>query len=58
MIAIKGCPPNPKEIVSALHQAGIEADADIFENLERLPESFMERYREKPEFEEAFFKIG
>ena len=58
MIAIKGCPPNPKEIVSALHKAGIEVDGNIIENIERLPESFMERYRDKPEFEEAFFEIG
>ncbi len=57
MIAIKGCPPKPKEILEALHRAGIDADPDIFENLDRLPESFMERYKNKPEFDEAFFRI-
>jgi hypothetical protein len=58
MIAIKGCPPKPKEILDALHQAGIDADPDIFENLDRLPESFLERYENKPEFDESFFRLS
>ena len=58
MIPVKGCPPRPKDIVNALQQAGIEVDPAFFENLERLPESFMRRYRNRPEFDEAFFQIN
>ena len=57
MIAIKGCPPKPDDIVKALHRAGIEADAGLFENIDQLPGFFMSRYENKPEFEEAFFRI-
>jgi uncharacterized protein (DUF362 family) len=57
MIAIKGCPPKPDDIVKALHQAGVEADAGLFENIDQLPGFFMSRYENKPEFEEAFFRV-
>ncbi len=57
MIAIKGCPPKPEDIVKALHQAGIQADPALFENIEQLPGFFMARYADKPEFEESFFQI-
>jgi uncharacterized protein (DUF362 family) len=57
MIAIKGCPPNPDDIVKALHRAGIEADPGLFENIDQLPGFFMSRYENKPEFEESFFRI-
>jgi uncharacterized protein (DUF362 family) len=58
MIAIKGCPPKAKEIVDALHQAGIEVDPNLFENIEQLPGFFMGRYADKPEFDESFFRIA
>jgi len=56
MIAIKGCPPKPADIVKALHAAGIEADSGLFENIDQLPGFFMAKYKDKPEFEEAFFR--
>ena len=56
MIAIKGCPPKPAEIVKALHKAGIEADPGLFENIDQLPGFFMAKYADKPEFDEAFFR--
>ncbi|OQX27223.1 MAG: hypothetical protein BWK80_06280, partial [Desulfobacteraceae bacterium IS3] len=58
MIAVKGCPPNPKDIVSAFHQAGIELNPSLFENIEKLPGALMDRYKNKPEFDEGFFRIG
>jgi len=58
MIAIKGCPPKTDDIVRALHQAGIEADPGLFENIDQLPGFFMSRYADKPEFEEDFFRIS
>jgi len=57
MIAVRGCPPDPNHIVEALHRAGIPADRSLFENIDHLPGFFMERYRDKPEFEESFFRI-
>lgn len=57
MIAIKGCPPQTKDIVKALHEAGIEADPSLFENVDQLPGFFMSRYENRPEFDESFFRI-
>ena len=57
MIAVKGCPPKPADIVKALHQAGIEADPGLFENMDQLPGFFMARYKDRPEFEEKYFRV-
>ena len=56
-IPVKGCPPDPKTIIKALHQAGINADPGLFDQVDMLPGFFMARYQDKPEFEEAFFRI-
>jgi uncharacterized protein (DUF362 family) len=57
MIAIKGCPPDLKETLQALHQAGIDVNPIFFENMDMGAGYFMKRYEGKPEFEESFFKI-
>jgi Ni,Fe-hydrogenase III small subunit len=57
MIAVKGCPPKPEDIVKSLHQAGIEVDPTIIEQYDTAPRFFMKRYEGKPEFEEAFFTV-
>jgi uncharacterized protein (DUF362 family) len=57
MIAVKGCPPDLKETLKALHQAGIDVNPIFFENMDMAAGYFMERYEGKPEFEESFFKI-
>jgi uncharacterized protein (DUF362 family) len=57
MIAIKGCPPQPKSIVKAFHQAGIEIDPAMIENADMAPGFFMKQYKGKPEFEEAHFTV-
>jgi uncharacterized protein (DUF362 family) len=57
MIAVKGCPPDLKEAMEALHQAGIEARPSFFENMDMAAGYFMKRYEGKPEFEESFFKV-
>jgi uncharacterized protein (DUF362 family) len=56
MIAVKGCPPKPRDLLEALHKAGIEADAGLFEKMDQLPAVFMGRYAGKPEFEEGHFR--
>ena len=50
-------PPKPKDMLQALHKAGIEADPGLFDNLEQLPGFYMSRYQDKPEYDEGFFQI-
>ena len=57
MIPIKGCPPQSKTVVKALHQAGIDIDPAVFENIEKLPGVLMKRYKNNPDFDESFFKV-
>lgn len=57
MIAVKGCPPDLKEAMNALHQAGIDVSPNFFENMDMAAGFFMKRYEGKPEFEESFFKV-
>jgi len=57
MIAIKGCPPTPKAMLKALHQAGIDADPGLFEHMDELPGLFFSRYKDRPEFDESFFRV-
>ncbi|MGQ9859943.1 MAG: DUF362 domain-containing protein [Thermodesulfobacteriota bacterium] len=57
MIAVKGCPPSPQEVVKAFHKAGIELNPDIFENMEKAPAFFLKRYEGKTEYDESFFRI-
>jgi len=57
MIPVKGCPPDPQDVVKALLQAGIEVNPVLFEQSNRMPGFFMSRYQDKPEFDESFFRI-
>jgi uncharacterized protein (DUF362 family) len=57
MIPIKGCPPSPKSMLKALHQAGIDADPSLFEHKDELPGLYMRRYEGKPEYDETFFQV-
>ena len=57
MIPVKGCPPQPEQVLKALRQAGIMADPAFFANLDTLPGNFMKRYQDRPEFDEGFFRI-
>jgi uncharacterized protein (DUF362 family) len=57
LIAVKGCPPEPMELLSALRKAGIEAESSWFEKMDQLPGLFMPRYASRPEFEESHFRV-
>ncbi len=57
VIAVKGCPPQPQDVVKALHQAGIDVDQGLFDNMDQLPGFYMARYENRPEFEEGFFRV-
>jgi len=58
MIAIKGCPPKPEKIYQALKKAGLDVDRKIFDNLDKIPGMYFKRYEGKPEFDDAFYRIG
>jgi Ni,Fe-hydrogenase III small subunit len=49
-IAVKGCPPSPNSMLKALHKAGIDADAGLFENMDQLPGLFLSRYKDSRSF--------
>ncbi len=57
MIAIKSCPPNIDAVVKALHQAGVEVNPAVFENMDKGPALFMKKYEGKPEFDESLFCV-
>lgn len=56
LIAVKGCPPDPQDLVSALRRAGVAAESTWFEHMDQLPGRFMARYVGRPEFEEGHFR--
>jgi uncharacterized protein (DUF362 family)/Ni,Fe-hydrogenase III small subunit len=58
MIAVKGCPPSHRSIFKALRQAGIEADPELFDHMDRAMGIHMKKYKGKPEFDESFFQIA
>jgi len=58
MIPIKGCPPKPDDILKALHQAGIDADKGLFEQIDKMPGFFLGKYQNKPEFNPHFFRAA
>jgi uncharacterized protein (DUF362 family) len=57
-IPIKGCPPKPEDMLKALHKAGIDADPELFKNIDQLPGFYMSRYEGKPGYNEEFFWAG
>ena len=58
MIAIRGCPPSHEAIFKGLRQAGIEADPELFEHMDRTMGIHLKRYQGKPEFDEAFYQVA
>ena len=58
MIAVKGCPPSHMAIFRALRQAGIQADQDLFEHMDRAMGVHMRKYQGKPEFDESFYQVA
>jgi hypothetical protein len=57
MISVKTCPPSPEAVVLALHQVGVDVNAEIFKHMDAAPGFFMKKYEGKPEFDESFFRI-
>ena len=57
LIAVKGCPPGPKAINKALHQAGLEIDPAVLEKIDEAPALFNRKYENKPEFSDDFYRV-
>jgi hypothetical protein len=57
VFAVKSCPPNPEQIIKALHWAGIEADPQILRHMDRYPAAFLKRYQGNRDFDESFFTV-
>ena len=57
-IAIKGCPPLMENLREGLQKAGIELPDMFFANIDKAAGTFMAKYRDKPEFEEKFFRVN
>lgn len=56
-IMVPGCPPDPLEAGKALQRAGIDVNMAIFENIEPGLGFLMQKYTDKPEFEESFYTL-
>jgi uncharacterized protein (DUF362 family) len=56
-VKIKGCPPSEKALFEAYRELGIELPGDFREWMAKMPETFMRRYLDQPEFDEAFYRI-
>ena len=56
-VRIKGCPPSKKDLLEAYAELGIELPDNFIEWMERSPETFIRRYEDQPEFDDAFYKI-
>ncbi|MFN3535466.1 MAG: DUF362 domain-containing protein, partial [Desulfatiglandales bacterium] len=58
ILGVKGCPPQPKEVVGALKRAGIDVDPTYIENPDLFPRIFLAKYQGRAEFDEGFFKVS
>lgn len=56
LVYVKGCPPDPQEVADAFKEGGVNVDENMFAQINKLPGYFMSRYKDKPEFEESFFR--
>jgi uncharacterized protein (DUF362 family) len=56
-VKIKGCPPSKRDLIEAYQQLGIELPDNFIELTERMSETFVTKYIEKPEFDGSFYRI-
>jgi len=57
-VKIKGCPPREEGFFQACNELRIELSNDIKAELRNFLEVFlMPKYKDKPEFDEAFYRI-
>lgn len=57
-VRVRGCPPRRDDFVAACQEVGIELADGFLDWMERSPELVhMKRYKDKPEFDESFYRI-
>lgn len=56
-VEIRGCPPSYKDLVEAYTELGVELPGNRLAWAKIVTETYMRRYIDRPEFDEAFFKI-
>jgi hypothetical protein len=44
--------------LKAFHEAGIQLDPAVFDNMDLAPTYFLKRYEGKPEFDDSFFAVA
>jgi uncharacterized protein (DUF362 family) len=57
IVRIKGCPPDPVQAASALQSIGIDVDPSVLTNFEMAGAFMMERYKDRPEFDDSYYSI-
>jgi uncharacterized protein (DUF362 family) len=57
IVKIKGCPPDPEQAALALKRIGIDVDPSFLSNFEMAGAFMMDRYKDKPEFDESYYTI-
>ncbi|MFQ5925150.1 MAG: DUF362 domain-containing protein [Dehalococcoidia bacterium] len=56
-VEIRGCPPSYKDLVAAYKELGVELPGNPLAWRKKVTELFTRRYVDRPEFDEAFFKV-
>ncbi len=57
-VRVRGCPPRKDDFVAACGEVGIELADGFLDWMEKSPELVhMKRYKDKPEFDESFYRI-
>ena len=58
LIPIRGCPPSVDDLLDGFERCGINVNRELFTSgTDTGGAIFLMRYKEKPEFQESFFKI-
>jgi uncharacterized protein (DUF362 family) len=57
MLAVKGCPPNPDELIEALTRAGLSVNPHILHILRSSTVFLMHKYAGRPEFDASHFLV-
>ena len=58
MVAVKGCPPRPEDIIQAFEAAGVPVDKPLLENMDLMPGTFLKKVTNNPDFDESFFRVA
>ena len=57
-LPVPGCPPRIDRLISSLKKAGIDVDESFFDNIDTIYGRFMDKYKEKPEFSQQFYRLN